>query len=171
MSEPAIRRAGRIADGFMATEVTPEQLAEQVRWARESFAALGRTGPFTISVHLPVFAWDSPDGWGLIRDHHRYIGWKYEDMDAAWRRAGEPAPPPALTGAEEAALRESIITGTPDQVADAIDGFRQAAGGDLVFIARLYFPGLPWDIQRRALSLFAAEVAPRVRELAAGSGG
>ena len=45
MSEPAIRRAGRIADGFMATEVTPEMLASQVAWARESFRAHGRDRP------------------------------------------------------------------------------------------------------------------------------
>jgi alkanesulfonate monooxygenase SsuD/methylene tetrahydromethanopterin reductase-like flavin-dependent oxidoreductase (luciferase family) len=171
MSEPAIRRAGRIADGFMATEVTPGMLASQVAWARESFLAHGRSGPFQLSVHLPVFAWDGPDAWELIRDCHRYIGWKYEDMDAARGRGGEPAAPPPLTSAQEAALRESIIMGPPDQVAATIDEYRRMAGGDLVFIARLYFPGLPWDVQRRALRLFTEQVAPRARELAAGSGG
>jgi len=167
MSEPAIRRAGRLADGLMATEVTPGMLASQVAWAQESFRAHGRTGPFQLSVHLPVFAWDGADAWELIRDCHRYIGWKYEDMDAARGRDGEPAPPPPLTAAGEAALRESIILGSPDQVAAAIDEYRQMAGGDLVFIARLYFPGLPWDLQRQALRIFTDEVAPRARELAA----
>ncbi|HEU5418740.1 MAG TPA: LLM class flavin-dependent oxidoreductase [Streptosporangiaceae bacterium] len=167
MSEPAIRRAGLIADGFMATEVTPGMLASQVAWAREAFRGGGRTGPFQLSVHLPVFAWDGPGAWELIRDQHRYIGWKYEDMDDARGRGGEPAPPPPLTAGEEAALRSSIILGTPGEVAAAIDDYRRAAGGDLVFIARLYFPGLPWDIQQRALRLFAGEVAPRARELAA----
>lgn len=167
MSEPAIRRAGRLADGLMATEVTPGMLASQVAWAQESFRTRGRTGPFQLSVHLPVFAWDGPGAWELIRDCHRYIGWKYEDMDAARGRAGEPAPPPPLTDAEEAALRESIILGSPDQVAAVIDEYRQMAGGDLVFIARLYFPGLPWDVQRQALRIFTEEVAPRARELAA----
>ena len=52
-----------------------------------------------------------PDAWELIRDCHRYIGWKYEDMDAARGRGGEPAAPPPLTSAQEAALRESIIMG------------------------------------------------------------
>jgi alkanesulfonate monooxygenase SsuD/methylene tetrahydromethanopterin reductase-like flavin-dependent oxidoreductase (luciferase family) len=171
MSEPAIRRAGRLADGFMATEVTPEMLAGQVAWARESFAAHGRAGAFQISVHLPVFAWNGPDAWELIRDYHRYIGWKYEDMETARGRGGEPAPPPPLTGAEEAALRSSIIAGSPGQVAAAIDAYRRMAGGDLVFIARLYFPGLSPDIQRQALRVFTEEVAPRARELARSSDG
>lgn len=167
MSEPAIRRAGRLADGFMATEVSPVTLAEQVAITRQEFEAAGRTGDFAISVHLPVFAWDRPDGWDLISDIHRYIGWKYEDMEGARGRTGEPLPPSPMTAAEADALRETIILGTPDQVAGAIDEYRRAAGGDLDFVARLYYPGLAWDVQCRALELFATQVAPLVRELAA----
>jgi alkanesulfonate monooxygenase SsuD/methylene tetrahydromethanopterin reductase-like flavin-dependent oxidoreductase (luciferase family) len=167
MSEPAIRRAGRLADGFMATEVSPAMLAQQVAIARQEFEAAGRTGDLAISVHLPVFAWDGPDGWDLIRDTHRYIGWKYEDMESARGRTGEPGLPPPMTAAEADALRETMILGTPDRVAGAIDEYRRAAGGDLDFVARLYYPGLAWDVQCRALDLFAAQVAPLVRELAA----
>jgi alkanesulfonate monooxygenase SsuD/methylene tetrahydromethanopterin reductase-like flavin-dependent oxidoreductase (luciferase family) len=171
MSEPAIRRAGRIADGFMATEVSPAMLADQVAIARHEFESAGRTGNFPISVHLPVFAWDAPDAWELIGDAHRYIGWKYEDMESARNRTGEPPSPPAMTSAEADALRGSILLGTPARVASAIDEYRLAAGGDLTFVARLYFPGLAWDVQRRALQIFAAEVAPLVRELAADGSG
>ncbi|HEX6933715.1 MAG TPA: LLM class flavin-dependent oxidoreductase [Streptosporangiaceae bacterium] len=174
MSEPAVRRAGRIADGFMATEVSPALLADQVALARREFEAAGRTGTFTISVHLPVFAWDGSgglDGWDLVKDSHRYVAWKYDDMDAARGRDGAPQPPPPITPAEEDALRESIIIGTPRQVANAIDEYRRAAGGDLAFIARLYFPGLGRDVQRRALELFAGQVAPLARELATGGSG
>jgi alkanesulfonate monooxygenase SsuD/methylene tetrahydromethanopterin reductase-like flavin-dependent oxidoreductase (luciferase family) len=171
-SEPAVRRAGRIGDGFMATEVSPPMLAEQVATARQEFEAAGRTGDFAISVHLPVFAWDGRDAWELIKDSRRYVDWKYEDMESARGQTGEPRLPPPMTDAEAETLRESIIVGTPAQVASAIDEYRRAAGGDLSFIAGLYFPGLDWDIQRRSLEVFAAEVAPLVRELAAdGSGG
>jgi len=170
-SKRAIRRAGRLADGFMATEVTPGQLAEQASWAREEFAAAGRTGQFTVSMHLPVFAWHSPDAWPLIRDYHRYIDWKYEDMERGWARAAEPSAPPPLRGEEESVLRESIILGTPEQVAGTIDEYRRNVGGDLVFIARLYFPGLPADIQAEALRIFANEVAPLARDLAGDDGG
>jgi alkanesulfonate monooxygenase SsuD/methylene tetrahydromethanopterin reductase-like flavin-dependent oxidoreductase (luciferase family) len=174
MSERAVRRAGRIADGFMATDVSPELLADQVALARHEFEAAGRTGQFTISVHLPVFAWDGhdgKDGWDLIKDSHRYIAWKYDDMESAHGRDGLPVPPPPMTATEESALRESIILGTPRQVAETIDEYRLAAGGDVVFIARLYFPGLRWDVQQRAVRLFAEQVAPAVRELAAGGSG
>lgn len=57
--------------------------------------------------------------------------------------------------------------GTPDEVAWQIDCCRRAAGGDLRFIARLYFAGLPWDVQRRTLRLFAERTVPKVGALAA----
>jgi alkanesulfonate monooxygenase SsuD/methylene tetrahydromethanopterin reductase-like flavin-dependent oxidoreductase (luciferase family) len=172
MSEPAIRRAGRLADGFMATEASPEMLAEQVTIAHRAFESAGRTGAFAISVHMPVFAWDQPDAWDLVRDSRRYIDWKYGEMENARRQNGEPGLPPPMTRAEHDALRDSIILGTPTQVAGAIDEYRRAAGGDLEFVAGLYFPGLAWDVQCRALEIFAREVAPLVRQLAAeGAGG
>jgi alkanesulfonate monooxygenase SsuD/methylene tetrahydromethanopterin reductase-like flavin-dependent oxidoreductase (luciferase family) len=124
-----------------------------------------------------VFAWDrpegpgGPDGWDLIRDSCRYIAWKYDDMEGARGRTGEPQLPPPMTPADEDALRASIILGTPERVAGAIDEYRRAAGGDLTFIARLYFPGLAWDVQCRAVEIFAREVAPLARELAAEDAG
>src|SRR5258707_2369757 len=125
----------------MATEVSPAMLAEQVAIARQGFESAGRTGDFTISVHLPVFAWDGPDAWELIRDGRRYMAWKYEDMENARRQSGEPRLPPPMTRAEADALRESIILGTPEQRAGAIDAYRRSGGGGLGFVARLYFPG------------------------------
>lgn len=167
LTEPAIRRAARVADGFMATEVTPDDLREQAALARQERARRTASRPFTISVHLPTFAWDGPGAWELIRDHHRYVAWKYEDMDTARSRAGGPAAPPPLAPGEEEQLRASIVMGTPDEVARQIDSYRRAAGGDLHYIARLYFPGLPWEVQERTLRLFAEQVIPRARALAA----
>jgi alkanesulfonate monooxygenase SsuD/methylene tetrahydromethanopterin reductase-like flavin-dependent oxidoreductase (luciferase family) len=177
MSDRAVRRSGAIADGFMATEVSPAMLTEQAALAKAEFAASGRAGSFAISVHLPVFAWDGDeagaarDGWDLVKDSLRYIAWKYDDMEGASGRAGAPQPAPPMTAAEEDALRESVILGTPRQVAERINEYRVAAGGDLDFVARLYFPGLGWDIQQRALRIFAEQVAPLARELAAGGSG
>ena len=90
LSEPAIRRAGRLADGFMATEVTPSTFAEQVTIAREERVAAGLEDDLAISVHLPTFAWNGDDAWERVRDHHQYVAWKYEDMDRARSRAGPP---------------------------------------------------------------------------------
>jgi alkanesulfonate monooxygenase SsuD/methylene tetrahydromethanopterin reductase-like flavin-dependent oxidoreductase (luciferase family) len=164
LEEPAIRRAGRIADGFMATEVTPGSFAQQVRWVREELDRAGReTEEFSFSLHLPTFAWPGPDAWELVKGHHQYVAWKYEDMDGARHRTGPPAPKPPLTAEGEAGLRESILLGRPDEVAEQIHAFREAAGGDVHYIARLYWPGMDPALQREVVAVFAEEVIPKLR--------
>jgi alkanesulfonate monooxygenase SsuD/methylene tetrahydromethanopterin reductase-like flavin-dependent oxidoreductase (luciferase family) len=142
LAEPAIRRAGRLSDGFMATEVTPSELAEQVSWAREDHSATGRQTPFKISLHLPTLC--HPDGvdWDTAKDALGYPNWKYEDMYAARSDSGPLGRPSPLTAEEEARLRETSIVGTPTEVADRIREYADAAGGDLHMIARSYLPSL-----------------------------
>lgn len=166
LTEPAIRRAGRIADGFMATEVTATSLAEQVAWAREERArAGGDPDTLAIGVHLPTFPFlgDADEAWERVRPHHYYVAWKYEDMDGARSRTGPPpaAPPPRPD--EEAALREDIVMGTPQEVADRIRALDEAVGGGLHYIARLYWPGMDPELQRDTLRLFGEAVAPLLR--------
>jgi alkanesulfonate monooxygenase SsuD/methylene tetrahydromethanopterin reductase-like flavin-dependent oxidoreductase (luciferase family) len=166
LSEAGVRRAGRIADGFMATEVTPESMAQQISWVGEELAAAGRdAGSFTFSVHLPTFAYegDGQRAWRTIEPFHRYVSWKYEDMEHARRSGGPPQPPPDADGPAEAALRESIIFGTAEEVAARIRRFDEAAGGDLHFIARLYWPGMDFVLQKETMQMFAESVAPRLR--------
>ena len=163
MSEPAAKRAGRIADGFMATEVTPAALAEQVRWVREAAADAGRDPEaMTFAVQPPTYVHDGDEeaGWREVLPAHRYAAWKYEDMDMARSRpAGSPSPPP-LSEQEEATLRDQIVFGDPAEVAATIRSFAEAAGGDLHYIARLYWPGLAPERQRELLRRFAELVLP-----------
>jgi probable F420-dependent oxidoreductase len=163
-AERAIRRAGRLADGFMATEVTPDELAQQVGWAREERKRSGRDpADLAVSLHVPTFPWSGPDGWNRVAPFARYVSWKYDDMEGARGRVGPPLAPPPPSAEEEAALRGSVVLGTPEEVAERIRGFEQAAGGDLHFIARLYYPGMAPEEQREVLHLFAEGVAPLLR--------
>ncbi len=164
LSEPAVRRAGRIADGFMATEVTPATLAQQVAWARLARAEAGLDpATLTVSVHLPTFVHEGPaeEAWRMVRPFHRYVAWKYEDMEAARRRRPQEAsaPPPASLE-EEDTLRAGVVLGAPDEVADRIRQLDDAAGGGLHYIARLYWRGMAPDLQREAVELFGRSVIP-----------
>ncbi|HEX6231118.1 MAG TPA: LLM class flavin-dependent oxidoreductase [Actinomycetota bacterium] len=165
MAGPAIRRAGRIGDGFMATEVAPEAFGEQVAAARAERERAG-LDPDTLvaSLHLPTFVWDGEDAWDLVKEPHHYVAWKYEDMDGARHRAGVPARKPPLTAELEAELREQIVLGTPAEVAEQIAAYRDAAGGEIHYIARLYWPGMDQEVQRRATTLFAHAVIPLLRD-------
>lgn len=156
LAEPAIRRAGRISDGFMATEVTPAELADQVARAREEYAASGRQTPFTISLHLPTLC--HPDGvdWDTAKHALAYPNWKYEDMYGARSDSGPLGRPIALTTDEEARLRETSILGNPAQVADRIREYADAAGGNLHMIARSYLPSLTAQQRSEALQALGA---------------
>lgn len=164
LSEPGVRRAGRIADGFLATEVTPEGFAEQARWAAEERERAGRSdGPFTNAAVVSVFAWPGPDAWERVRDSHHYVVWKYLDMEDARGRSGPPSLPPPLSPSEEGSLRRQIIVGSPDEVAEELDRFRRLVGDGIEIVARLYWPGLDRSVQEEALAIFAEAVMPQLR--------
>ncbi len=165
MSEPGIRRAGRIADGVMLTEVAPDGLARQLQWAEDERAR--RHPPhsgFTRSVHVPVFAWEEGDAFALSSRYLHYVTWKYADMEASWGRT-VPARAPSPGESDLAAVRAAALTGTPAEVAEAVAAYCAAAEGDLHFVARVYLPGLPREVQLEALRLYACEVVPAVRAL------
>ena len=157
-AERAVRRAGRIADGFLGDGDTPETFRERVRWAREE----RDDRPFAVGLHSPTFVWNGADAWDLVRPHVRYVSWKYDDMENARLRRGPSAPPPT-TPAEESALREEIVVGTPVGVAERIRAYEEAAGTEVHFMADLYWPGIDPDVQRESMRIFAEEVAPLVR--------
>ena len=158
-AERAVRRAGRIADGFLGDGDTPETFGDRVRWALEERDAR----PFAVGLHAPTFVWNGPDAWDLVEPHIRYVSWKYDDMEDARLRRGPSALPPAPTPAETSALREEILVGTPEHVADRMRAYEEAAGREVHFMADLYWPGLDPKIQRETMRIFAAEVAPQVR--------
>ncbi|MGI9196002.1 MAG: LLM class flavin-dependent oxidoreductase [Candidatus Nanopelagicales bacterium] len=158
LAEPAIARAGRTADGFMATEVTPPELASQVDIARRSASEAGRDPrALSIAVHLPTLVTDEP--WESIRDLLRYPGWKYGDMDGQMGSHGPLGRPGPWEDGEEARLQATSLVGTPDVVAARIREYAGAVGGDLTFIARSYLPGAGEAAQRQALERLG-EVLP-----------
>jgi alkanesulfonate monooxygenase SsuD/methylene tetrahydromethanopterin reductase-like flavin-dependent oxidoreductase (luciferase family) len=164
LTERAVRRAGRIADGFMATEVTPESFAEQVRWARDEREHAGLDpATLALSLHLPTFAFEGDEerAWSLVRPFHHYVGWKYDDMDGARSRSGAPPGPPPIE--DDASLRASIVLGTPERVAERIHAFAEAAGGDVHYIARSYWPGMDPSLQDEAVRVLGERVAPLLR--------
>ena len=160
-AERAVRRAGRIADGFIAGGESPEELAQHVAWAHDERG----DAPFDIALHMSAFAWNgsADEAWELVSPSLRYVSWKYDDMEHARRRTGPLPEPPPMTADEEAALREEIVIGTPQEVADRIRAYADAADGDLHFIADLYWPGMDPSLQRECVRIFAEEVAPSLR--------
>lgn len=151
LAEPAIRRAGALADGFMATEVTPDEFAQQVALAREGAREAQRDPErLAISLHLPTLVTSEP--WEQVRDLLRYPGWKYGDMDGQRGYTGPLLSPGPWEDGEEDRLRATSLVGSATEVAERIREYADAAGGDVTFIARSYLPGARAQGQREALA-------------------
>lgn len=152
LAEPAVRRAGRIADGFMACEVTPEELSEQVGWARQERAAHGVEEPLTVALHLPTLVHKDGVTFAQAADHLRYPDWKYGDMAEARTMSGPLAAADPVDAEYLARLERTSIIGTPREAADRIRAYADAAGGSLHMIGRSYLPSLTPGDRAGALS-------------------
>jgi alkanesulfonate monooxygenase SsuD/methylene tetrahydromethanopterin reductase-like flavin-dependent oxidoreductase (luciferase family) len=162
--EPAVRRAGRIADGYLGSGASPQALAERAAWIRDEAEAAGRD-PTTIelAVHRVTFAWRGADAWERAGDAARYMSWKYADMTPARasrdRRGPGPDDRPTLDD-----VRSRSIVGSPEAVADQIRAYAGTLGPTGSFVFRAHLPGLDPTVQREAFDTLAEEVLPLLRD-------
>jgi alkanesulfonate monooxygenase SsuD/methylene tetrahydromethanopterin reductase-like flavin-dependent oxidoreductase (luciferase family) len=158
----AIRRAGRIADGFLGSSTGTAGIEAFAEAQKIALDARKDNSPFTFALHVPVFVSEDDDAWEKVKTYYNYLRWKYPDMGAA-RGSAEAKSPPPLDAATEEKLRPTIICGKPDEVAAEIARFRQALGDDIHFICRSDFPGMPQDLQLETIELLGNKVFPSLR--------
>ena len=162
-AEPAVRRTGRIADGYLGSGASPKALADRAGWVRDEAEAAGRDpASIEIAVHRTTFAWRGPDGWDRVADAARYMSWKYEDMGSGRgslerRRPSPDGPPTPET------VRSRMIVGSPEEVADAVRAYEGTLGETGSFVFRTHFPGLDPAVQHEAFDVLAEEVMPLLR--------
>jgi probable F420-dependent oxidoreductase len=141
----ALRRAGRLADGFLASTTPLAELPAQIAAVKEGLAAAGRDdATFRYWVHEPVWVTKDPDN-DLDEALRQYwlVRWKYMDMAPAQGKPSDPlGVPPPLDGATAATLRRQLIYGSPAQVAAQVAAFGEVLGEGGQLIARSYYPGL-----------------------------
>jgi probable F420-dependent oxidoreductase len=164
MSDPAIRRAGRIGDGYIRTrsdaDTWPAAVATAERGAREA----GKDAAALRYAQLQnAFAWDDAEsGWEVISGgaaHHLgvYAGWA----------AGSDTPGHgfSLGDLPEEVLRHMNPTGTPAEIAhllrNMIEPFRDRR--EFHLIVRLHYPGMGFDVASRAIELFGEQVLPSLK--------
>ncbi len=167
-AEAAIRRAARLADGIFSNATLDDFLA-QVAWARDELERAGRDPSAFRFIHYSVMLPGASVDDALARygDDLWAMGWKYEDMEASATRSGPPATPPAVPPAPPADRRElitdrSTLAGPPEGIAEALLEIRERAGVPVEFVARSYFPTLPYDRQVELMQELAEGVAPLI---------
>ena len=160
----AAARAGKIADGFMATPKNNiDVFRRQIAIFDEAARARGRD-PRKMPVGFHVDAWLSPDG--QLPNNVRRAMVHMVATYALWREQDTGGTSTLLPQVDRAELRARAITGTP---ADVIAQIRPWIGefGDREFhvVVRLHYPGMAAADAARAVRLFASDVIPELRSI------
>jgi probable F420-dependent oxidoreductase len=132
-SEAALRRAGRLGDGWLGSVLLPDAFARAVERIQAHAAAAGRVIP--------------ADHYGTI------IPFVLAETPAAGWRAAEPYLP--RDRADEGTLRALTAVGPPEPVAEAVE--RYVRGGGTKFVLR---PAGPPETHLEQLAWLAEAVIP-----------
>ena len=160
-----LRRAGRLADGYITDATEPDDLRHALSVLDEGARSAGRD-PRTLAVALTqnAFPWTEGDHWKLLREGLTQQLGAYTAWDAGHDTPEHDALAPTL--AEEEARRWTVA-GPPEEVVAALGPLvtRNEDRDELHLVVRLHYPGMDLATAARATSLFAAEVAPALRAL------
>ena len=160
--EPAVRRAGRVADGYFGSGASVAALTERAGWVRDEAARAGRDpDAVEIGLHRVTFAWRDGDAWAKVADAARYMNWKYADMGPARGSLVRRVPGASDVPSPED-VRSRTIVGNPEQVAEQIRAYADVLGPRASFVFRGHLPGLDPGVQREAFDILVNEVIPLV---------
>jgi alkanesulfonate monooxygenase SsuD/methylene tetrahydromethanopterin reductase-like flavin-dependent oxidoreductase (luciferase family) len=154
-AKPAVRRAARTADAWCA----PSSLSvEGVRKRKADIERVreeaGLDGDFIVYVLQHGFVGDSrAEAWERMRDGYFYIQRRYAEIFS-----GESVE--SLSEERKRELKEQAIFGTPDQVIDELETYREALGDDVHFIFRTYHPGIGRETMEHCIQRLGDEVVP-----------
>lgn len=161
--DDAIRRAGRIGDGYLSSRAQPERVAQAFEMVVAERRDAGHSGEPIVGLLQNSFVTEDPDrDWAMIKagaGHQLgvYAGWRAgTDVKGA---PLEVMPP------DDDTLRKTTAFGTPAQVVDflgpifeVLDRYEEAH-----LVLRLHYPGMDAAPARRAIELLAGEVVPQLR--------
>ena len=162
--DAAVRRAGRIGDGYISSRAEVERVAEAFALAAQERKAAGKEGPPIVAVLQNAFVTGDPGrDWPAVRagaGHQLgvYAGWR-EGTDV-------PGVPLRVLPPDEETLRRTTAFGTPDEVVSYLEPLAGvlAAYPDSHLILRLHYPGMEAGPAERAIRLLGEQVAPRIRQ-------
>jgi len=157
-AKPAVRRAAREGDAWCApSKLSVGGLKKRVEDVRNVREEEGIDGEFTNYVIQHGWVGDSrEEAWETMRDGYFYIQRRYAEIFS-----GEPVD--ELDDERKQELKEQAIFGTPEQVVDELETYRDALGDDIHFVFRTYHPGVGTDEMVECVERLGGEVAPELR--------
>jgi alkanesulfonate monooxygenase SsuD/methylene tetrahydromethanopterin reductase-like flavin-dependent oxidoreductase (luciferase family) len=154
-ARPAVHRAARMADAWCApSSLSVEGVRKRVADARTVRAEASVDGAFTPYVIQHGFVGDSREAaWETMREGYLYLQREYAEIFS-----GEPVD--ELSAERRDELKEQAIFGTPAQVIEELEPYREAVGDDCHFIFRTYHPGTDTDAMVECVHRLGDEVKP-----------
>jgi probable F420-dependent oxidoreductase len=166
--DDAIRRAGRIGDGYISSRADPQRVAAGFEMAAEERREAGMEGPPIVALLQNAYVTEDPDrDWPMVRDG---IGHQL-GVYAGWRTGTDiPGKDLEVIPPDEADIKRTTAYGTPDDVVAYLEPVTKVLGRypESHLILRIHYPGMPAEPAARSIQLLAREVAPRLRAAAAG---
>ncbi|HEX9124515.1 MAG TPA: LLM class flavin-dependent oxidoreductase [Actinomycetota bacterium] len=162
-TERAVRRAGRLGDGYITDADALDEVRPVMRLFDEGAREAGKD-PRGMGLALlqNVFVAREGDAWqiarpGVVHQLGAYTAWD-EGADTPDRDELVPR------ADDEEALRRSTAAGTPEEVAHALRPLVNAFGDrELHLVLRLHYPGMDFDTASRAVEAFGEEVLPALK--------
>jgi probable F420-dependent oxidoreductase len=164
--DSAIKRAGRIGDGYISSRAEPARIAEGFEMAAAARREAGKDGLPLVAVLQNAFVTKDPDGdWPAVRDG---IGHQL-GVYAGWRGGTDvPGVELEVVPPSEEDIRRTTAYGTPEQVveylAPLVETLAPYPEGHLIL--RQHYPGMTTEAAARSIELLAREVAPALRDVA-----
>ncbi|MDP9298338.1 MAG: LLM class flavin-dependent oxidoreductase [Actinomycetota bacterium] len=164
-ADAVLRRAGELADGYIADARDPTGLRDAIRLMDEGARSVGRDPhALTLTLMQNVFVTEpGADAWAAVRDGVRHQLGMYDAWDSGADTPGrDEAPIPA---GDEDADRAATPTGTADDVAHVLRPTLEAFAHerDVELIVRLHYPGMAFESASRAVELFGERVLPALK--------
>jgi probable F420-dependent oxidoreductase len=163
-AEAAVRRAGRLADGYIRSRGGLDEAREGLRWAEEGARAAGKDqSELGFALLQNAFVWeDDADAWSVVREGAAHQLGVYPAWGAGADTPGRPfevAPP------DEETLRRFTPAGDRHAVVRALRPIVDAFAGrdEFHLVVRLHYPGMDFDTAARAVELFGSDVLPALK--------
>ncbi len=167
--DEAVRRAGRIGDGYISSRVPPERLEQALSLAAEARRDAGHTGPPLVAMLQNAFVTNDPErDWATVRAG---IGHQLGTY-AGWRGGTDvEAKPLVLVPPHEDDIRRTTAYGTVDEVVEQLRPYTEVLSRypESHLIVRHHYPGMTADQTAGSIELFASGVAPALRPMSGGT--
>jgi alkanesulfonate monooxygenase SsuD/methylene tetrahydromethanopterin reductase-like flavin-dependent oxidoreductase (luciferase family) len=157
-AKPAVRRAARRAEGWCApSALSIEGVALRQDDLRSTRAEEGIDGEFTTYVIQHGFVADSAEeAWERMKPGYFHLQRRYAEMFSG-KTIEE------LDADRKRELRDQAIYGTPEEVIEQLETYREALDDDVHFLFRTYHPGIGTDAMAECITRLGEEVAPALR--------